>query len=149
MIEKGDKIEYKKTNTFKGVVLDDILRFLSDKFDFYLTYSNKSRAKRGKFKIPLDSSIDSEADSIVKTLISGNVSELKKFLPIYKNAIKPLYLFLDEEILLYAKLRNLKFKKEKNKRDKIKSFENEFEKKHPEVKRAIVNSVLELFSLPA
>jgi hypothetical protein len=96
---------------------------------------------------------------------------------------------LDEEILLYAKLRtscrfltspssqqevekNIKFKKtedgkqgslrspslakaneevshssvkdEREKKNKIKKFTDEIEKKHPEVKRAIVNSLLEL-----
>ncbi len=137
MIKKSETIFYRKRKDFKGVVLSEILNFVADKAEIRLNSGKRE-------KIALDSSIDSEADSIIKTLISGNVSELKKFLPIYKNAIKPLYLFLDEEILLYAKLRNLKFKKEKNKRDRIKSFENKFEKKHPEVKRAIVNSVLAL-----
>lgn len=148
MIKKGDRIWYKKIRDFKGVVLDDVLNFISEKYDFYLTNSDKFRAKRDKFKpqkIAIDSSLDSEAENIIKTLIDGNISELKKFLPTQGNAIKPLYLFLDEEILLYAKLKNLKFRREKNKKDKIKSFEDEFEKKHPEVKRAIVNSLLELY----
>jgi tRNA(Ile)-lysidine synthase TilS/MesJ len=149
MIDKESTVSYKKDGGFKGVVLDDILKFISEKFDFYLINSNKPRAKRDKFKsnrIVIDSSLDSESENIIKTLIDGNISGLKKFLPTQGNAIKPLYLFLDEEILLYAKLKNLKFIKEKSKKDKIKSFEDEFEKKHPEVKRAIVNSVLELYN---
>jgi tRNA(Ile)-lysidine synthase TilS/MesJ len=77
-------------------------------------------------------------------LIEKNVSELKNYLPIQGNIIKPLYLFLDSEILLYAKLKGLKFKQKKKKGDKIQRFEDEFEKKHPEVKRAIVNSLLAL-----
>jgi tRNA(Ile)-lysidine synthase TilS/MesJ len=81
-----------------------------------------------------------------KWLDIGNVSELKKNLPSYENAVKPLCLFLDEEILLYAKLKNLKFRKAQEKKDKIRNFEDEFEKKHPEVKRAIVNSVLKLYN---
>ncbi len=148
MIKRGDRIWYKKIRDFKGVVLGDVLNFISEKSDFYLTNSDKFRAKRDKFrsiKMAIDSSLDSEAENIIKILIDGNLSELKKFLPIQGNVIKPLYLFLDEEILLYAKLRNLKFRKEKNKKDKIKSFEDEFEKRHPEVKRAIVNSILELY----
>jgi tRNA(Ile)-lysidine synthase TilS/MesJ len=149
MIKKGDKVQYKKTRDFKGVVLGDILKFVLNKFDFYLTNSNKFRAERDKFKsikIAIVSSIDSEAEKIVKTLINGNASELKKFLPIQGKKIKPLYLFLDEEILLYAKLKNLKFRKEKNRKDKIQKFEDEFERKHPEVKRAIVNTVLKLYN---
>ena len=139
MIRKGDAVLYKKKNDFKGVVLGEMLKFIADKVEIKL-----NSGKRGK--IALDSSIDSEADRIVRILINGNISGLKKFLPVYGNIIKPLYLFLDEEILLYAKLKNLKFTKEKSKKDKIKSFEDEFEKKHPEVKRAIVNSVLELYN---
>ena len=91
------------------------------------------------------SSLDSESNDIVNLIILGNTSNLKKSLPVEKNVIKPLYLFLDEEILLYAKLRNLKFKKHKIKKDKINNFLIEFEKNHPEVKRAIVNSLLKLY----
>jgi hypothetical protein len=47
--------------------------------------------------------------------------------------------------LLYAKLKNLKYKNIKKKEDKLNNFLNNFEKKHPEVKRAIVNSILELY----
>jgi len=141
MIKKEDKIFYKKAMDFKSVVLAEMLKFVADKAD--ITFVN---SKEKADKIALDSSIDSEAESILKTLIRGNVSELKKNLPALKNEIKPLYLFLDEEILLYAKLKNLKFQKKKEKRDKIKGFEDELEKRHPELKRAIVNSVLELYS---
>jgi len=140
MIQRGDRIFYKKGNDFKAVVLKEMLKFVSDKADISLPNS-RERAN----KTALDSSIDSEADKVVKILISGNVSDLKQFLPVYRNTIKPLYLFLDEEILLYAKLKNLKFQEKKEKQDKIKFFEDELEKKHPEVKRAIVNSVLELY----
>jgi len=64
--------------------------------------------------------------------------------------IKPLYLFLDEEVLLYAKLKKLKFKKEikgkKTKKDKISNFIDDLEVKHPEIKHAIINSYLELYN---
>jgi tRNA(Ile)-lysidine synthase TilS/MesJ len=141
MIKKGDRIFYRKKNDFKNIVLIEMLKFIADKTNIALSPSEK---KSNKFAI--DSSIDSESEKIIKILIKGNASDLKKYLPIEGNMIKPLYLFLDQEILLYAKLRNLKFKKEKKKKDKIKNFEDEFEKKHPEVKRAIVNSLLELYA---
>lgn len=142
MIKREDIIGYKKENTFKGVVLEDVLNFASQRAGFYLVKLPNKKPN----KIAIGSSIDSESEEVIKTLINGNVSGLKKFLPVQGNIIKPLYLFLDEEILLYAKLKNLKFRKEKEKKDKIKSFEDEFEKKHPEVKRAIVNSILELYT---
>ncbi len=141
MIKNGDVVLYKKKNDFKSVVLREMLKFVSDKTDIILTTSGRKSEK-----IAVASSIDSEAEKIVKILINGNASELKNFLPVYGKIIKPLYLFLDEEILLYAKLKNLKFKKSKEKKGKIKDFEDEFEKRHPEVKRAIVNSILELYN---
>jgi tRNA(Ile)-lysidine synthase TilS/MesJ len=174
MIEGEDVIEYKKEDDFKGIVLEEILNFVKEKIGFELiklpskweppagssqfrqfatplkcgllreiAHPNK---KLKANKIAVDSSIDSESNQIIKILINGNVSDLKKYLPIQENVINPLYLFLDEEILLYANLKGLKFKQKKIKENKIQKFENEFEKKHPEVKRAIVNSILELYN---
>jgi hypothetical protein len=158
MIKREDVIGYKKENNFSGIVLEEVLNFVNEKTNFNLVkLSNKWEPPAGSSqlqhpnrklktnKIAVDSSIDSESEDIIKILIKGNVSELKKYLPVYRNFIKPLYLFLDEEILLYAKLKGLKFKTEKERKDKIKNFADEFEKKHPEVKRAIVNSLLELY----
>lgn len=142
MVKKEDIIGYKKSNDFKGVVLEHMLKFVQEKAGFELAkLPNKNAGK-----IAVDSSLDSESDDIIKTLVKGNVSELKKHLPIQRNIIKPLYLFLDEEVLLYAKINNMKFKQEKRKEDKIQKFEDELEKKHPEVKRAIVNGILELYN---
>jgi len=141
MIKREDIIGYKKENSFKGVVLENILEFSRDRIGFELVKLPNSKTN----KIAVGSSIDFEAENVMKILIEKNVSELKKYLPIQGKEIKPLYLFLDEEVLLYAKLRNLKFKQKKEKEDKIQKFTNEFEKKHPELKRAIVNTILELY----
>ncbi len=140
MIKRGDIIGYKKENSSKGVVLEQMLIFLAGRTEFKLVKLDKKPKK-----IAIDASLDSESGEIVKCLIKGNVSEMKKFLPVYGKLIKPLYLFLDEEILLYAKLTDLKFIKKKDKSNKIEDFMDNFEKKHPEVKRAIVNSLLELY----
>lgn len=136
MIRQGDIIGYKKTKDFKGVVLENILKFISEKSGVEVVVLPDKRAN----KIASDSSADSEAEEIINVLIRGKIFQLNKELPVEKNVIKPLYLFLDEEILLYAKLLNLKFS---NKEEKS-TFIGEFEKKHPEVKRAIVNSLLKL-----
>jgi hypothetical protein len=141
MIKPQDLVGYKKSNNFKGIVLEEILGFLSKKYGFNIVKLPNKKAN----KIADDSSLDSESDEIIKTIIKGNINTLKKSLPVEKNIVKPLYLFLDEEILLYAHLKNLKFKSIKEKKDKIKEFTNEFEKNHPEVKRATVNSVLKLY----
>jgi tRNA(Ile)-lysidine synthase TilS/MesJ len=158
MIKKEDTIGYKKENDFKGVVLKDALNFVNERANFNLvklpskweppagsSQLQRPNRKLKANKIAVDSSIDSESNKIIRTLISGNISKLKKYLPVQGNVIKPLYFFLNEEILLYAKLKGLKFKPKKEKEDRIKNFTNEFEKKHPEVKRAIVNSILELY----
>lgn len=141
MIKRGDIVGYKKGNGFKYAVLEYILKFASEKIGFQFVKLPNKKAN----KIAIDSSIDSEADSSLRVLIKENVSKLKKNLPVEKDTIKPLYLFLDEEILLFARIKNLKFKKIKQKKDKMSLFIEEFEKKHPEVKRAVINSLLELY----
>ncbi len=142
MIKYGDILGYKKGNNFKSVVLENILHFLSEKSNLEIVKLPNKQAN----KIANESSLDSEADEVVGIMIKGNSSKLKKEFPIEGNVIKPLYLFLDDEILLYARLKNLKFKESKNKRDKIEDFLDKFEKKHPEVKRAVVNSLLGLYN---
>ena len=141
MIKQGDVVGYSKSGDFKGIVLEYTLKSINSKIGFELTKSGKNADKTA-----VDSSIDSEAESILKTLVNGKVSELKNNLPVVGNTVKPMYLFLDEEILLYAKLMGLKFRKKAEKKTKIEEFEDEFERKHPEAKRAIVNSLLELYN---
>jgi tRNA(Ile)-lysidine synthase TilS/MesJ len=141
LIKREDIVGYKKGNSFREVVLEYMLLLISKKYGFNIVkLPNKSVNK-----IAVDSTLDSESEEIVETFIDGDASKLKKILPSDGNFIKPLYLFLDEEVLLYAKLKNLKFKNIKKTNNKINNFLNDFEKKHPEVKRAIVNSVLELY----
>lgn len=142
MIKRDDVVAYKKNNSFRGIVLEDILKMFSEKACVKLT-KLPTRKKIDKIAVP--STIDIESYELIKILIRGNVSELKKCLPVIKNKIKPLYLFLDQEILLYARIRNLKFVKRKVKTDKISKFLDKSEKKHPEVKRAIVKGVLKLY----
>ena len=141
MIGREEIMGYKREKNFKGVVLEEILTFLSEKANFNIIKLPSKKID----KIAVDSSIDSESEDIVKLLIRGSSFNLKKCLPVVGKVIKPFYLFLDEEILLYAKIRQLKFKEQKKKLDKFKDFLDEFEEKHPEVKRAIVNSLLKLY----
>ena len=141
LIKNTDVIGYKKGQGFKDIVLENILKMISEKYGFSIVKLPNKNAN----KIAINSSLDSESYDIVKTFVNKDVSNLKKILPSDGNFIKPLYLFLDEEILLYAKLKNLKYKNIKKKEDKLNNFLNNFEKKHPEVKRAIVNSILELY----
>lgn len=141
LIKQREIIGYKKASDFKSVVLDRILTFISEKSEITLVKIPNKKVK----KIAVNSSLDSESERIIKILIGGKSEGLEKCFSIEKNMIKPLYLFLDEEILLYAKLKNLKFTEKKKKKSKIANFLGELEKKHPEVKRATVNSILELY----
>lgn len=145
-LKKGDSVEYKPEKDFRGVVLENILKMLETKIGVRLIKTPDLKTAK---KIAIPSTIDSEADYIINILIKKDEKHLSDVAPSLKNKkkviIKPLYLFLDEEVLLYAKLLNLKFKKTKEQKNKISEFLDELEKKHPEVKRAVVNSYLELY----
>ncbi len=141
MINIGEIIGYKDSENFREVVLQDVLKMFSEKGNVKLI---KLPSKKRISKIAISSTIDLESDKFIFEIIKGNLKELDRIKAVDKNIIKPLYLFLDKEVLLYAKLKRLKYKKEKIKRNKLKDFVNGLEEKHPEVKRAIINSYLKL-----
>jgi len=142
MIKSGEVVGYENKGNFRDVVLENVLKMFSEKamIEIVKLSSGKKRNKKA-----ITSSIDTESDSIVHILIQGDSNDLKNTSPVEGKIIKPLYLFSDKEILLYAKLKKLKFRKKNSRKDKISSFVEEMEKKHPEIKRAIVNSYLELY----
>ena len=135
MISKGDIVGYDNKGRFREVVLEDVLKIFGKKAIVELVkLPNRNRIN----KIVIASTTDLEADKIIHALIkNGKLSSA-----VEGKIIKPLYLFLDKEVLLYAKLRNLKFKKTKQSKDKISKFIDELEKTHPEVKQAVVGSYL-------
>lgn len=139
MIRQRD-ILYYETKNFRDFVVKEILEIFARKTDISFT-NNKNKAT----KVAVSDTIDSEAKEIIDTLINKNSEKLKNLKPVEdKKIIKPLYLFLDEEVLLYAKLRGLKFNNREEKRNDISDFLNKLEQKHPEVKRAVVNSYLKI-----
>lgn len=140
MIKKGNVIGYENKKDFRNVVLLEILKILEDKASVEIINLPNKRVN----KTVSPSTLDLEAGEITNTLIKKNMNELKKISPVENRIIKPLYLFLDEEVLLYAKLKNLKFKMEKNRQNKLENFIDFLENKHPEIKRAIVNSFLKI-----
>ena len=140
MIKRGDLIYIKRENNFRYVVLLDRLKHFSEKGVIKIVSRKKAN------KITDADTTDLISDKIIHEILSGNVKRFKEFSPIDKKTIKPLYLFLDKEVLLYAKLKKLKFKYKNIKQDKINLFIENLESKHPEVKRAVVNSYLELYN---
>jgi len=156
MIRNNDVVAYENKGDFRGVVLEDVLKMFSEKAFISLhrvpTTLNKQLTRKHKLtkfnkstKVAIPNTIDTESDKIVHSLIKGNAKNLKELGPVVGKIVKPLYLFLDEEVLLYAKLRKLKFKKQKIEKDKISKFIDDLEQKHPEIKHAIINSYLEIF----
>lgn len=141
MISQGDIIGYKDSKDFRGAVLKEMLEMFSKRANINIAKLPSKKIS----KIAVLSTLDSESDEIISVLITGNLKNIKKISPIDDNIIKPLYLFSDKEVMLYAKLKNMKFKAEKKKYDKFRDFIDLLEKKHPEIKRAIVNSYLKIF----
>ena len=159
MINRGDIVGYFSSNHFRGVVLKEVLRFLSEKINVKLMKLSGTKentltqiTKKAKInKIALGVTLDLESDFIIREIIGKDIKILNSG-PMEKTKdkniklIKPLYLFLDKEILIYAKLKKLKFEKDKTTKNKISKFIDELEKKHPEIKRAIVKGYLGLYS---
>lgn len=87
---------------------------------------------------------DTIAIKIIYEIFEGKISKLK-IKPVESKIIRPFYLFLDKEVLLYAKLKKLKFKEQVDKGNKLSKFINELEIKHPEIKHSIIKSYLDLF----
>jgi tRNA(Ile)-lysidine synthase TilS/MesJ len=140
MINRGDVVSYKKDNNFRDIVLEDALKFYASKAPVEITKNNRKNVT----KIAVSITSDILANEIINSLINGNLKSLREK-PVEGKIIKPLFLFLDKEVLLYAKVKKLKFNKISNKENKIKNFINELEEKHLELKHAIVNSYLELY----
>ena len=143
MIKNNDIVAYENKGDFRGVVLENVLKMFAEKGNVEIVKLPTPKKKITKKAIP--STIDTESNKLIHELIKGNARNLKELGPVVGKIIKPLYLFLDEEVLLYAKLKKLKFRKGTGKKDKISTFVDDLEQKHPEIKRAIVNSYLELF----
>lgn len=133
MLEKGDVVGFSKKRDFRSVVLEEVLKMLTKNGRIKLTSGKRSN----KFATPLTT--DLFAYEIFDSFVNGNIKDLKKK---NKKIIAPLILFLDKEVLLYAKLKDLKFEKNQEKKTKISRFIEGLEKNHPEVKRGIVNNLL-------
>ena len=142
MAGKKDIVVYENKGDFRGVVLENLLGMFSHRalIEIFRLPTKKKYTKKA-----ITSTTDTEANKMTYTLIKGKTNKLKELAPVYGKTIKPLFLFLDKEVLLYAKLMGLKFKKIKKKENKISKFVDNLEKKHPEIKNSIISSYLELF----
>jgi len=143
MINQNEKISYKNSKNFKDAVLEKILKIVSEKARIELI---KLPSKKGSHKTAVSTSSDDEAFEIINIIINKKSKKLETLKPKFKKIIKPLYLFLDCEIELYAKINKLKYKPQKKKETDLQKFINELEIKHPEIKHSIINGYLELYN---
>jgi hypothetical protein len=140
MIKKGDIIIVDSKGDFRGVVLEHLMKMFAEKSPVRLI-------KKGKFtKKAITATTDTEAVRMTNILLKASVNSLNELKPVNNKVIKPLFLFLDKEVLLYAKLIGLKFKAVKEITDRLSMFVNDMEKKHPEIKHSIIKSYLDLYS---
>lgn len=137
MVSRGEIVFYKKEKDFRSAVLEEVLKMFGKNGEI------KIATKGEHNKLALADTTDIIARNVVKEIVDGKL-EFKKYKPVEGKIIRPLCLFLDEEMLLYAKLKGLKFDKVVEKKNKIDVFIDELEKKHLEVKHAIVKGYLGL-----
>jgi len=135
MIKKGDVVGYENNS-----VLEELFTMFSKKAPVQVVKLPSSK-KITKKAIALTT--DDIANAVVESVIKKDASKLK-LAPVQGKTICPLYLFTRKEVELYAKLKNLKHKKTKLKKDKISEFLDDLEKKHPEIKWSIVQGNLKL-----
>jgi len=140
MFSKGDVIGFKKGRDLQSVVLENLLKMYSSKAFVEIVFSTSKKAN----KFVLADTTSSISFDFVDGLVEADVSKLK-LKPVEGKFVRPLYLFLDKEVLLYAKIKGLKFKEKKISSDKLREFFNSLEKKHPEIEQAVVQSYLGLF----
>jgi tRNA(Ile)-lysidine synthase TilS/MesJ len=141
MISNGDIVGYENNGDFRGVVLENLLELFTERAMISIVRMPSKKIT----KIAIPSTTDTEADKMTHILVSGKTKGLKELAPVNKKTIKPLFLFLDKEVMLYCKLMKLKCKKTKEEKDKLGKFVDDLEKKHPEIKHSIVKSYLELY----
>jgi len=144
MTEKGDLIVVENKGDFRGVVLKHLMTMFAEKAPVKIAESGKGKCRKYT-KIAVTATTDTEAERITNILVKGNADALNELKPANNKVIKPLFLFLDKEVILYAKLMGLKFKAVKERKDRLSVFVNDMEKKHPEIKHSIVKSFLELY----
>lgn len=122
---------------------------------------NKKARELKLKKLATGHNLDDEAQAILMNQFKRNIETSARLGPItgivshpkFVRRIKPFYLLEEREVALYAKLKNLKTETEicphrvDSYRLEVKKMLNNFEKKYPGTKYAIINSYLEIMPL--
>ena len=139
MIKQGDEVYCEIKKDYKGLVLLVLMNIFAEKG----VIIKLKKTRKDSDKIAVTDTSDFISEKILFNLMGEKIS-IKKIMPVEDKIIRPLYLFLDKEVLLYARLKSLKYESTEKKKDKISGFIDNLEKKHPEVKHSVVNYFLEL-----
>jgi len=143
MIKPEEIIAYENKGDFRGMVLEENLKQFGNRARIELL---KLPTKKKYNKIALSSSLDQESYIFIKSLIEKKTFKKSELTPKTKKEIRPLYLFLDKEIKLYADLKKLKYNETKDKKSEWDRFIDKLEESHPEIKQAIMQSYLKIFN---
>lgn len=120
-------------------------------------YSRKLKANR----LATGHNMDDEAQSVIMNQFRSNVETTARLGPVtgvvddprFVRRIKPFYLLLEEEVMLYSTLKGLPHPPKRCPyshtayRNEIRAMLNEFEKRHPGVKNNVINSFLKILPL--
>ena len=102
-------------------------------------------SKQKKGLIATSESSDEIAAIIIEDQMKDKI-DMKKAMPVLGKNIRPLYLLTDREIELFIKLKGMPLIEKKEYPESIRII-NQLEKKHPEIKHAIVNSFIQIMDL--
>jgi tRNA(Ile)-lysidine synthase TilS/MesJ len=113
----------------------------------FCSHYNIPLSKKKKGIIATAESTDEIAAMIIDEQMKKKMN-MKKALPVFgkPKTIRPLYLLTDKEIELFIKLKGMPLIEKKKYPDTI-GIINQLEKKHPEIKHAIVNSFIQVMDL--
>ena len=145
LIKREERLGYYEKKDFRSVVLKYLIDYFSSRAGntiLKITLKNKNTFD----KIVLDDTADFVSKEFFNNILNSDISESKKFSVNYKNNIRPLFLFLDKEVRLYAELKGFKYKEISEKKNKVFLYFDELEKKHPEIKTSVISSYLKLFN---
>lgn len=134
----------------KGQIIFSVLKDICKKNGMSISKTSREISMKKNEKIALEQSLDDEACLIIFEVIRKK-PQFGLIGPKINSCIKPLYFCLDKEIQLYAKIKGMggkiKVGEKGNLKSRVIDFVNSMEKRHPEIKNAIVNSALEINAL--
>jgi len=147
LIKKEEKICFFEKKDFRSVVLRYLLEGFFTKYGNELIEIKNLEGCKPCDKVALEDSADVVSKDFFNKIVNEKNIIPESFLVFDENKkiIRPLYLFLDKEIKLYAGLKNLDYDKKVSENNIFDNFIDGLEKKHLELKTSVISSCLKLF----